>query len=221
MKKWITLVLCLLFGALFLTGCSERGEGFQTKNYTADGAQIKGIRVDVKGREITVSPSDDGQIHIDYFESEKEFYDLSVSDQQILTMTAASDKSWTDYIGVKSAAGTDSIALRIPDALLSTLELSTTDGDITLTPLSVTEGVALSSNGGTLRFDGLNAGQNLTLKVKNGDIDGTIAGSYEDYTIACDWKKGESNLPAEKSDGVKTLTVSANNGDISVGFEKR
>ena len=53
---------------------------------------------------------------------------------------------------------------------------------------------------------------------KNGKITGTVAGSYDDYTIACNIKKGESNLPTEKNGGSKTLTATNNNGDIAIEF---
>ena len=58
----------------------------------------------------------------------------------------------------------------------------------------------------------------MNLTVKNGDISGTIAGSYDDFAIQSEIKKGESNLPGNKNGGEKTLTVSGNNGDVHIEF---
>ena len=103
MKKIISLVLCLMLGSFTLAGCSNSGEPFEEKSYTPD-TQISEINLDVQDREIEVSLSEDGQVHIQYSENSKEYYEISVSDDNVLTMASASDKEWTDYIGGKPSA---------------------------------------------------------------------------------------------------------------------
>ena len=112
MKKMILLVLCFVSGSFILAGCSTgSGGSFEAESYTSD-TQIKGINLDVRDREIEVSLSEDDQIHIDYYESSEEYYDISVSDENVLTMTGADDKDWTDYIGGKASAEDRKISLR-------------------------------------------------------------------------------------------------------------
>lgn len=219
MKTFVTLSICLvLCTTTSLTGCAKQNEAFTPKSYTAEVEQITEICIDVRDRQIEVTPSADNQIRIDYFENSKEYYDISVSDSNVLTITAASDKEWTDYIGGKSAADSRKISLQVPDKLLTTLKLTTTNEDISLPALTVIGDVSLASNGGNIVFDKLNVGNAIHLDAKNGDIEGLIIGSYDDYAISCDSKKGESNLPASKESGTKTLTVSNNNGDIDIEF---
>lgn len=214
MKKIISLVLCLALGAFVLSGCSGGDEPFEEKNYTPD-AQVSEINIDVEDREIEVSLSADGQIHIQYYENSKEYYDISVSGST-LTMTAASYKAWTDYIGVKPSAENRKISLQVPDALLENLTLSTTNEDISLPALAVTGSISISSNGGDITFGRLDVGSALNLTVKNGDISGAVTGSYDDFAIQSDVKKGDSSLPENKDGGSKTLNVSANNGDVDI-----
>ena len=214
MKKIISLVLCLALGAFVLSGCSSSDEPFEKKNYTPD-AQVSEINIDVEDREIEVSLSADGQVHIQYYENSKEYYDISVSGST-LTMTAASDKAWTDYIGVKPSAENRKISLQVPDALLENLTLSTTNEDISLPALAVTGSISISSNGGDITFGRLDVGSALNLTVKNGDISGAVTGSYDDFAIQSDVKKGDSSLPESKNGGSKTLNVSANNGDVDI-----
>ena len=217
MKKIISLTLCLLLGSFVLTGCSEGGEPFEEKSYTPD-TQVNEINLDVQDREIEVSLSEDEQVHIQYSENSKEYYDISVSDENVLTMTSASNKDWTDYIGVKSSDEDRKVSLQIPDALLESLTLSTTNEDITLSALAVTGKINLSSNGGDIDFENLEVGSSLILEGKNGDISGTIVGSYDDFSIQSEIKKGESNLPDNKDSGEKKLKVSNNNGDVTIEF---
>lgn len=98
MKKTLTVILSAVFAMLVLTGCSDKVEQF-VSSYTADAKKTAKVVIDVRDREIEVMPSNDSKIHIDYSESDKEYYSISVSDGNVLTMTAENDKSWTDYIG--------------------------------------------------------------------------------------------------------------------------
>ena len=216
MKKLIALAVCLVLGSFALAGCSDSGEPFEERSYTPD-AQISEINLDVQDREIEVSLSEDEQVHIQYFENSTEYYDISVS-ENVLTMTSASSKSWTDFIGVKSSAENRKISLQIPDTLLENLTLSTTNEGITLPALAVTGSVSMTANGGNITFGDLEVGSALTLNVKNGDISGAVVGSYDDFAIQSEIKKGESNLPDNKDDGEKTLHVTGNNGDVNIEF---
>lgn len=218
MKKIISLALCLVLGSFVLAGCSDSSEPFEEKSYTPD-TQVREINLDAEDREIEVSLSPDEQVHIEYWENSKEYYEIAVSDG-VLTMTSASSKEWTDYIGVKSSDEGRKISLQIPDALLENLTLSTTNEDISLLELAVTGSVSISSNGGDISFETLDVGSALTLNVKNGDISGTVVGSYDDFAIQTEIKKGESSLPDEKDGGEKTLNVSGNNGDVNIEFVK-
>lgn len=217
MKKMISLILCLILGSVVLTGCQSISEPFEGKNYTPD-TQIKEIDIDVRDRTIEVSLSEDEQVHIQYYENSKEYYDISVSDENVLTMTSASNKGWTDFIGGKPSEENRKILLQIPDGLLENLTLSTTNENITLSPLAVSGNINLSSNGGNITFENLDAGSAFTMNVKNGNISGTIAGSYDDFSIQSAVKKGGSNLPDNKEGGEKTLDVTGNNGDIHIEF---
>lgn len=219
MKKIISLVFCLVLGSFALAGCADGGEAFEEKSYTPD-ARVSGVRLDVRDREIAVSLSGDGQVHIGYSESGKEYYDISVSDEAVLTMSSADGKEWTDYIGGKPSAESRKISLQIPDRLLKDLTLSTTNGDISLPALAVGGSISVSCNGGNIAFENLDVGNALFLTAKNGDISGAVAGGYDDFAIRSQVKKGRNNLPEQKDGGTKTLDVSCNNGDIAIDIRK-
>ena len=176
------------------------------------------IFLDVKDREVEVALSPDGQVHLQYGENSEEYYEIALSDEKVVTMTSATNKEWTDYIGVSASGEDRKITVQVPDGLLDSLEISTTNEDITLPELAVTGSVSLSSNGGSVRFGTLSVGSSLRLHVKNGDISGTVAGTYDDYSIQCSVKKGESTLPDSKAGGEKTLDAACNNGNVEIAF---
>ena len=137
----------------------------------------------MRDREIEVTLSDDEQVHIQYSENSKEYYDISVSDGNVLTMVNANNKEWTDYIGGKPSTKDRKIVLQMPTTLLDTVTLSTTNEDISLPVLAVTGSIDISTNDGNITFESLDVGNTLTLTVKNGDISGMIGSRYEDFVI--------------------------------------
>ncbi len=219
MKKRILPIVLLVLGSFALAGCSNSSDPFEKKSYTPD-TLVSEITLDVRDRKIEVSLSDDEQVHIQYSENSKEYFDISVSGG-ILTMASARDKDWMDYIGGKSSVKGRKILLQIPDILLDTLTLSTTNEDISLPALAVAGSIRMCSNGGNITFENLDVGNALYLTVKNGDISGTVIGSYDDFAIQSEVKKGKSNLPDNKDDGEKTLNVSSNNGEVNIKFETK
>ncbi len=216
MKKRL-LIAAYLMLAISLAGCSSNGQ-FVPMEYSVNGDQVRAISIDVRDRKIDIGPSSDGLIYIDYYESNKEGYDIELTDTGILSMTSVSNKDWTDFIGVKPSAGNRVISIRIPAGELDRFSIKTTNEDVSMQDLSTVGEISISSNGGNIRFENLNAENSISLNVKNGDINGSIIGGYEDFSIHCDIKKGNSNLP-NIDGGDKTLDVSCNNGDVNISFE--
>lgn len=220
MKKTAAFLLTLIGAFVFaLAGCAN-GDTFTKKTYTADGAGIEKVTIQAEDREIEVYPSDDGQIRIDYFDGEKEYLEIAVTEEKELTVTLTYNKEWTDFIGTKPSAEYRKIRIGLPDSLLSSLSASTTNESITVRSLSFSESVSLASNGGSVICERVNAGKPLSLTAKDGDISGSVVGDWDDYSISCTIKKGESNLPESKEGGEKSLTVDCNNGDVNIEFVK-
>ena len=64
-------------------GLLGKSEPFEKKSFTPD-TKVNEINLDVRDREIEVTLSDDEQVHIQYSENSKEYYDISVSDGNVL-----------------------------------------------------------------------------------------------------------------------------------------
>ena len=217
MRKTASLFILIMSALFFLfTGCSN-DDTFTEKSYVSNDDTIETITVDVSDREIEVSVSEDDQIYIDYFDSEKEYLDITVENSE-LTVKLVYDKDWTDFIGVKPSAQYRKITMRIPDNKISVFSANTANEDIKINTLSFTENISLNANGGDIKVEKLNIGEAVSLTAKNGNIQGSIVGSWDDFSISCNIKKGECNLPALKEGGKKSLSADCNNGDINIEF---
>ena len=219
MKKVMGVLLCVTVGLGLFAGCTVDDSDFKQVEYTADGTQIHTIQIDVQNRKIEVERAEDENITISYYESEQERYDISASDDGTLVMSYQPEKEWTDYIGANASEKVRTIHLQIPDQLISNLQITTTKEDVSLPELTLTQGISVNVNQGDIMLGQLTVGSSAELTVKNGNITGTLMGSYDDFTISCQVKKGESNLPQQMGDGPKQLTVSANNGDVDIRIQ--
>lgn len=214
MKKTAILFAAVGFGlAGSLSGCAS-DEVFTAQQYVAEG-EVVSLSVDVSDRAVKLMPSEDGKLRIDYYESEKTSYDISLSEEGVLSVTLDLDQSWTDFVGVQPAAEYRTVCVYLPQELTD-VSVSTTNEAISATGTIAAQNVSMSVNGGDLSFGKIAAGSSVTLNAKNGNITGTILGSWDDYAIACNVKKGESSLPENKTGGSKTLSVDCNNGDVEV-----
>ena len=219
MKKTILLIACIAM--LFFTGCADNEEPFIQENYTTEAAQAEHIIIDVRDRLINVTPSNDDQIHISYYQNNKEYYEINLSNDKILTIEGIYNKEWMDFIGKITDIENRTITLNIPNNLIDELYISTTNEDVSLSDIEINNNITIVTNGSNIFFDKINVYDSITLNAKNGNITGTIIGGYDDYAIFCNVKKGNCNLPYEKQDGSKTLNVTVNNGDIEIDFIKK
>lgn len=213
MKKTGIVLMAIGICLLMFSGCSNGGT-FTENAYSSGETIVNSIVLDVSDREVEVTASSDDRIHIDYFESEKEYYAISETDGTI-KMSLVLDKEWTDFIGIKADKKYRKIKLEIPDALVTNLTVATTNEKIKVAELAVKESISLNSNGGGVEFDKLSAGKAITLTAKDASVIGCVAGGWDDYTIRVTIKKGKSNL-TDKDGGEKLLTVHCNNGNIDI-----
>lgn len=217
MKKFTVVALALVGAVLFaFAGCSGT-ETFTERSYRSGDSAIEQIAIEVTDRELQIGASEDGQIHIDYYDSEKEYLDIAVSSTS-LTVKLVLDKEWTDFIGTKPSAEYRTIEVRVPDGVIVDFSASTTNEDIRVSSLSFAESVTLDSNGGSIVCERVDVGKSIDLTAKNGDITGTVVGGWDDFSISCEIKKGDSNLPAEKEGGSKSFSADCNNGNINISF---
>ena len=105
--------------------------------------------------------------------------------------------------------------------MISALTLSTTNEDLRIPAIHMKDRISLTVNGGNIEFDGLDAGQEISLNAKKRRYQRHDSWKvWEEYAIECNIKKRRSNLPKQKEEGNKSLHVTNNNGDIAIEFKE-
>lgn len=219
MKKMLTLAAAIVCAVLALgaAGGCKNEENFSEKSYSCAGESVQSVNIDVRDSAVEIAPSEDGTLRLEYFESESRAYEIALTDST-LAVTLSERDGLGGYFGVLPDARFRTLRLFLPDGLRA-LSVSTTGEDITLAPLALSERIWLSANGGNIGFERLSA-REIGLNAKNGSITGSVVGGWDDFSIRCTVKKGESNLPALKEDGANDLLVDCNNGDVTISFER-
>ena len=110
-------------------------------------------------------------------------------------MAAKTDKNWTDYFGGKADAANRKILLRIPSGLLSSLTLSTTNGDLLLPALEVTGSLSLSANNGDIRFEKLGVG-----RLRTGISAAQWPGAMRNFPSPARVKKGRATCLLKRTE---------------------
>ncbi len=209
----LAAVVCVLF---VFTGCEE--QEFVQKSYSADAESVRSLTLSAADREVEVESCEGTEIGIYYSESEKEHFEISLSEEGELVMSLVTDKVWTDYFGTKPSLENRRIRIRIPKGVPEDLSISVTNEKLVLSDVEIGGELSLSSNGGDISLNAVSVGKGLEASAKNGDIVGSLVGGWDDFSIDCKTKKGECNLPANKAGGEKFLRINCNNGDVRVEF---
>lgn len=220
MKKLFHLATALALIVFTLAGCgaNDAAEAFTAQSYAVDAEDVRSIEVNVRDRAIQVASTTGSQIILDYSESSKERYDIEQDGDTLRVTLLEGTKQWTDYVGVKASKENRTMRIQVPESTLNSLSIQTTNEPVEVSTMRIEDRVRLSSNGGDVRVDGLEAGSSISLDVKDGNIEGTLAGALSDYRISTTIKKGQSDLPDTTDEGGIALDLSANNGDIKLRF---
>jgi DUF4097 and DUF4098 domain-containing protein YvlB len=190
----LVIGIALAFTGLALAGWRFEGLGtkqtYEEKTFTADAAEFYFISIEDLNRPIKLAPSSDGSIHVTYYESELEGYDISSADGK-LTFTFRTRKKWYQYIGFNFDFGEKTVRLEVPAGYDGTIELSTQNSSISAENLA-----SLTA---------------LKLKTVNGDIEGV------EVSVSQSLGASTTNGGVKLTDiGAKALTAKTTNGKIAL-----
>ncbi len=240
-------VLCLI--ALFRTGGDfeeltappRRGGIEETLEYEAD--QIDRLVLDVQADDVRILPSDDGRVHLRYYDYHMadeglfrtQAYSLSydaVLRNGVLTVTQGYEgRRWFNLPSFGRGEDERAMTIYLPDGFAGDLEISVSLGDVELKrPLRLEGAMDCQLNCGSFEAGGLTA-RSVTVTCDLGNIEGdgwtigpylylhTDSGSVELERTEVDGDLiGETNLGDLKLEDVSAglVQLSNNAGDIEL-----
>lgn len=213
----VIVLIALAVGILMIYSWQTRNDSFEAKSYTSEGT-VNAVIISVEDREIEIFTSADENVHIDYCESDDERYEINISEDNVLSIELRDERSWIEHIGFNASLEYRKLTIALPSDLTTDLNISTTNEKVSISNISLSGDLQIDSNNGDVVLDRISVAKKIAITNKNAKISGSIIGSWDEYSIHCEIKKGETNLPSEKEEGEKVLTVKNNNGDINISF---
>lgn len=215
-KALFAAALTVLLSAFAFTACSAEEYEAASRDFSAE--EVKSITVDVTDRAVELSVSESGSIEIEYYKNSKEDYTFEL-EEGVLVIRSVFDKDWTDFIGVNGGRDKQVIRIAVPDGALQDISVTAKNRDVRVGPLSVTGSCTFENNNGDVLFESLDVGVSLTVSTKKGDVEGTVVGSYDEFSIEAS-AEHDCNLQ-NKEGGPKSLKLAANSGSVRVELQAR
>lgn len=111
-------------------------------------------------------------------------------------------------------------AVEVIDSLAEDAELSADMGDISAVNLVCSGNAKLECDCGAIEFTSLSAAGSIEIENSMGSVEGTLAGSFDDYSVESKASLGSNNLPEMLSRNGIQLRVFTDCGSIDISFEK-
>ncbi|QGV10338.1 DUF4097 family beta strand repeat protein (plasmid) [Bacillus cereus] len=184
---------------------------YEEKSYTIEADKISKISLSDMDRSVDVVRSNDNEVHITYFENDKESYVINVSDEKNLIMKASTNKELKDYVGLNSDKTHRNIKISVPRGMESGMEIKTSKGDINLSEINTSGYVDAITSNGKIKASNVAIENSFKMETKNDDINLSnvnVKGSV-DATVS------NGNLDLEKVAVEDTLKLDSKNGGIN------
>ncbi|MEX0417020.1 DUF4097 family beta strand repeat-containing protein [Bacillus sp. C30] len=184
---------------------------YEEKSYSIEADKISQISLSDMDRSVDVVKSNDNEIHIMYFENDKESYAIDVSGEKNLIMKANTNKELKDYVGLNSDKTHRNVKISVPRGMESGIEIKTSKGDINLSEVNISGSVEATTSNGKIKASNVKSEKSFKVETKNDDINL----SNVDVKGSIDASVSNGNLDIEKVAVDDALKLKSKNGSIN------
>lgn len=178
-------------------------KGYISKN------EVNAIAMDDSNVKIDIITSNDSQVHLTYFESDKEYYDINQSADGTLSIIKKNNRKWYDYI-FNINFQSISLTLAIPSNFHGDLSAKTSNASITLTDIHAAT-VRLDTSNNRITANQTTVSGKFEAKTSNGGIFLSKITCNDD--VICNTSNNKISL--EDVAG-KNIRLETSNGSVSL-----
>ncbi|MCI8387657.1 MAG: DUF4097 domain-containing protein [Clostridiales bacterium] len=151
--------------------------GFTQNRYTFPADINRALDIDVDNCDVVIATSDSESIVIDVFENDELTYNFSTSDNTLMIRdtTKAGEEKYLNLLGFKISLGTEkkqnvytglAMIIYLPEGFNGEIELETSNGDVKLGNLKLTESLNIDTTSGNVELSNIEA---YDIRVKTSD----------------------------------------------------
>ncbi|MGW5955043.1 DUF4097 family beta strand repeat-containing protein [Bacillus mycoides] len=219
LKKVLPVTVVVGSVLIFTSACTNDASSdkqdssikYEEKSYSIEADKISQIFLSDMDRSVDVVKSNDNEVHITYFENDKESYAIDVSDDKNLIMKANTNKELKDYVGLNSDKTHRNVKISVPRGMESGVEIKTSKGDINLSEVNISGSIDATTSNGKIKASNVEIEKSFKVETKNDDINLSnvnVKGSI-DATVS------NGNLDIAKVAVEDTLKLQSKNGGIN------
>ncbi|MDT3496862.1 DUF4097 domain-containing protein [Bacillus toyonensis] len=219
LKKVLPVTVVVGSVLIFTSACTNDASSdkqdssikYEEKSYSIEADKISQIFLSDIDRSVDVVKSNDNEVHITYFENDKESYAIDISDDKNLIMKANTNKELKDYVGLNSDKTHRNVKISVPRGMESGVEIKTSKGDINLSEVNISGFIDATTSNGKIKASNVEIEKSFKVETKNDDINLSnvnVKGSI-DATVS------NGNLYIAKVAVEDTLKLQSKNGGIN------
>lgn len=140
------------------------------RTYAAPGSDVSTITLREQNTAVELIESPDDQVHLSYIESEKDFYDIDLSNSGALTITYRDGRRWFERIIDFSFNRGRPTVLAVPAGYLGNVSLSTSNATISSPAASMQGELTLRTSNGRVELNQMNLDGPLRINTSNGAV---------------------------------------------------
>ncbi|MGE4485322.1 MAG: DUF4097 family beta strand repeat-containing protein [Oscillospiraceae bacterium] len=215
---------CVILGSVIFAAVAFRIGGqweklnmnnpqFDEREYTYSGTSVTGLDISEQTGNLNIVPSEDGDVHITCWESEKQYYEKDLSAGGILSINVKSDMAWYDYIQIGAYTQEMGLTVAVPAELSGDIDLLITSGDIGVYGITTAAGITAKCISGKIELSDVTAAGDVSVEIQSGDIklSRVVSGGAVEFNIL----SGDITTKYVTS---KALFCTVTTGDIGISF---
>jgi len=179
---------------------------YQEKNFVSTGT-VKDIVIDESNLSVEIVQSMDEQVHVTYYENDKDYYDIGQSADGTLRIIKKNHRKWYDYffnINFQSVK----LIVAVPDDFSGDISGESSNAKIHLSGIHARD-IHLDTSNGKIEAENIVISGKFEASTSNASI--TLSNVTASGDIFCDTSSGKISL--DKLEG-KNININTSNGSV-------
>ena len=214
-KLYIIGALCLIIGLIvFVIGFAmlhfditklNTDTPYVSKSFVST-KTIRAISIVDNNTDIQVLSSSDDKIHITYYENDKNYYELSESDDGDLVIIKKSNREWYEYF-FNIQFGKPTLLVEVPENYNNDMTIQSHDGQIIMEDIRVDD-LLLASSDDKIQIENVSASGCLEAKTSDNTV--CITNTIVTGDIVCQTSSGKIDLNTVEGKSIKAENADGN-----------
>ncbi|MCD7728284.1 MAG: DUF4097 domain-containing protein [Ruminococcus sp.] len=222
--KWFIAAGILIAAGIIALGVSFVVSGFDVSAFSSESEMtereetfsagtVSSISINADFKDVEITSSEDNNIVVSCYESERVTFSTKVSDEGKLSIEVSDSRNWYDYILPTfsfAEENTNSLIIALPDMALDSLKVETSSGNISSSKVSYSpiDNCSIYSDTGDIELSNIESGLEITSSCGNITVSDAVLSNGDGITL--NTSKGDIELSGIEASCIDARTSTGN-----------